>query len=87
LRRILPRTDAIRPPTSKLITEMPLPASSTTLSAITAPWKPNSEQTATSSRPAQLLPTIWILEAALLRTAENAALRIWLPRTITLPAR
>ena len=34
-----------------------------------------------------LLPSIWMLEAALPRTAENAQLRMRLPRTITLPAR
>ena len=30
---------------------------------------------------------IWTLDAALPRIAEKAALRMWLPRTITLPAR
>ena len=34
-----------------------------------------------------LLPSIWMLEAALPRTAEKAQWRMRLPRTITLPAR
>ena len=34
-----------------------------------------------------LLPSIWMLEAALPRTAEKAQLLMRLPRTITLPAR
>src|SRR5437764_982866 len=80
-------TAASRPPSLKLVTETPIAAPSTVLLAIKAPSKANSAYSATSRTSLTALPSMWMLEAALPRTAEKAQLLMRLPRTITLPAR
>src|SRR5690606_35344820 len=83
----LPLQTESRPPWSRLVMEMPLIASSTTLLAMIEPSKANSAHSAVSPRRAQLLPMIWHAEPELLRMAERAQSRTVLPLTITPPAR
>jgi hypothetical protein len=84
---MLPWHTASRPPSLKLVIEMPVAASSTMLDEITAPSMANSEYSATSPRPVQLLPVIWMPAPELLRTAVNRQSDTRLLLTITLPAR